>query len=490
MVVAEVGEVGAAVDAVRDLDPDVLVLDLKMPGRSSLDALAELPAPSADQDPDADDGERPSDRTAGPGRRRGGLRAQGGGRPELVQACAPPRPAAPSIRRSARRSPHPKGERTIAHLSARELEVLRFIALGHANAEIAALLGLSLRTVDAHGAHVGPRPSGRRARSSSTLALRAGLLDRVRRHGMPARHPLDRGGTMPTRIGINGFGRHRPRRRALAVERGADLEIVAVNDVADPRPSPACSSRPVYGRFGAGSERRRGSRRGAQDPRARRARPGRAAWAEQGVDVVVEASGSSRTREPPRRIGPAPARSSSPPRPRARAGGRQHRARRELPRAYDPERHHIVTPPRARPLRRADDQGAARDGRHPAWPHGHGARLHRRPKLLDGPHKDLRRARAGASTSSRPRPAPRGRRLVLPELAGRLDGFAVRVPVADRLARRPHRRAERPTTAAEVNAAFASAPTRPLEGTSPTARTRSCPPTSSARRPRRSSTPR
>ena len=63
--------------------------------------------------------------------------------------------------------------------------------------------------------------------------------------------------------------------------------------------------------------------------------------------------------------------------------------------------------------------------------------------LQDGPHKDLRRARAAAlnmvPTSTG---AAKAIGLVLPELKGKLDGYAIRVPVPDRLGHRPHRAAD------------------------------------------------
>jgi glyceraldehyde 3-phosphate dehydrogenase len=75
--------------------------------------------------------------------------------------------------------------------------------------------------------------------------------------------------------------------------------------------------------------------------------------------------------------------------------------------------------------------------------------------LLDGPHKDLRRARAGAinlvPTSTG---AAKALGLVIPELEGRLHGYAVRVPVPTGSLVDLTIEAERETSAEEVNAAF------------------------------------
>ena len=78
--------------------------------------------------------------------------------------------------------------------------------------------------------------------------------------------------------------------------------------------------------------------------------------------------------------------------------------------------------------------------------------------LLDGPHKDLRRARAaGINLVPTSTGAAKALGLVIPELAGRLNGFAVRVPIPTGSLVDLTIEAERPTTVGEVNAAFAAA---------------------------------
>jgi len=86
--------------------------------------------------------------------------------------------------------------------------------------------------------------------------------------------------------------------------------------------------------------------------------------------------------------------------------------------------------------------------------------------VLDLPHKDLRRARAAAvSMIPTTTGAAKATSLVIPEVKGKIDGLAVRVPTADVSFTDLVAEVERPTTIADVNAAFRKASeSGPLEG--------------------------
>jgi two-component system response regulator NreC len=157
-VVAEAGDVATAERRLSAYHPRVLILDLNMPGEASLPAIPRI--------------RRTSPATqivvltmqSDPAFAREALRAgalayvlKEAADSELVQAV---RMAAagrtylnPELgARLAAEPPTPHGPPD--DLSGRELEVLRLIALGHTNSEIAAHLYLSVRTVESHRAHI------------------------------------------------------------------------------------------------------------------------------------------------------------------------------------------------------------------------------------------------------------------------------------------------------------------------------------------------
>lgn len=151
-VVAEAGDAESALAAVADLGPDLLLLDLNMPG-APLEALAEVvrSAPQVavvvltmEEDPAF---------------ARGALEAGARGYvlkraadEELIDAIqtvtAGGTHVAPELAAALKRAAEPEGPPD--DLTAREVEVLRLIARGHTNAEVASMLSLSVRTVETH----------------------------------------------------------------------------------------------------------------------------------------------------------------------------------------------------------------------------------------------------------------------------------------------------------------------------------------------------
>jgi two-component system response regulator NreC len=155
-VVAEAGDVESARRYVRGHHPDVLVLDLNMPGGSSLEAIPVIreEAPQT-QVVVLTMQEEPSFARRALSAGALGYVLKEAADDELVEAV---RRAATGesylnprlgARVASEPQPGPPDD-----LSERELEVLRLIALGHTNSEIADQLFLSVRTVETHRAHI------------------------------------------------------------------------------------------------------------------------------------------------------------------------------------------------------------------------------------------------------------------------------------------------------------------------------------------------
>ena len=176
-VVAEAGDAETAVRYVRGHKPTVLILDLNMPGRSSLEAIPDIQeaSPKTEIVVLTMQNEPAFARKALQAGVRGYVLKEAADS-ELVQAV---RSAAagdtylqPAL--GARLVAEPESQRG-DELSEREREVLRLIALGHTNAEIAEQLYLSIRTVESHRAHI---------QQKLRLSSRAELVQYALEHGM------------------------------------------------------------------------------------------------------------------------------------------------------------------------------------------------------------------------------------------------------------------------------------------------------------------
>jgi two-component system, NarL family, response regulator NreC len=180
-VVAEAGTVPDALRMAKAHRPNVIVLDLNMPGGSSLEAIPTMreEAPmtaivvlTMQDDPSFARQALQSGalgfvlKEAADDELLGAIRLAAEGETYLNPrlgarlAAAPPEPAGPPD-----------------DLSERELEVLRLIALGHTNAEIAAQLYLSVRTVESHRAHIQQKTRRTSRAELVRYALEHGLVD-------------------------------------------------------------------------------------------------------------------------------------------------------------------------------------------------------------------------------------------------------------------------------------------------------------------------
>ena len=264
---------------------------------------------------------------------------------------------------------------------------------------------------------------------------------------------------MAVRVAINGFGRTGRAAFRAALESGADIEWVAINDVADPPMlAQLLKYDTVYGRFGGTVEAGDGAIfvNGDKIVTPMESDPSRLPWEALDVDVVIESTGRFRARADTAKHLDAGAKKVI-----VSAPAKEPDVTVVLGvnfETYDAERHDIVSnascttnclAPVAKVLHEAIGI------RHGVMTTVHaytGDQL-----LLDGPHKDYRRARSAAAnlvpTSTG---AAKAIGLVVPELAGKLHGFAVRVPVPTGSLVDLTVELERPTTVDEVNTLFAT----------------------------------
>lgn len=272
---------------------------------------------------------------------------------------------------------------------------------------------------------------------------------------------------MTIKVGINGFGRIGRNFYRAIVASGADIEIVGVNDLTDNKTlAHLLKYDTVLGRFPLSVDFDDDNIIvDGKNIRALAERdPANLPWAELGADIVIESTGFFTDAEKAKAHITAGAKKVIISAPAKNEDGTfvvgvNHES-------YDPATQHIIsnascTTNCLAPLAKAlnDSIGIER---------GLMTTIHAYTgdqNLQDGPHKDLRRARAAAQnivpTSTG---AAKAVALVLPELKGKLDGYALRVPTITGSATDLTFTASREVTVDEVNAAVKAAAEGPLKG--------------------------
>ena len=273
---------------------------------------------------------------------------------------------------------------------------------------------------------------------------------------------------MAVKVGINGFGRIGRNLFRAAKAAGSDIDFVAVNDITDTETlAHLLKYDSILGRFPGEVKASEGGVvvDGDELKVLSEKDPAALPWSDLGADVVIESTGLFTKREDAAKHLEAGAKKviiSAPatdPDVTVALGV-------NFDSAYDPEQHQIISnascttnclAPFAKVLN--DELGIER---------GLMTTIHAYTadqRLQDMPHKDLRRARAAAinliPTSTG---AAKAIGLVLPELKGKLNGIAVRAPVATGSVVDLVCQVSNETSAEEVNAAMKAAAEGPLQG--------------------------
>jgi glyceraldehyde 3-phosphate dehydrogenase (phosphorylating) len=273
---------------------------------------------------------------------------------------------------------------------------------------------------------------------------------------------------MTVRVGINGFGRIGRNLFRAALERDADLDFVAVNDLGDVETmAHLLKYDSILGTLPYPVKSTQGGIKvGDEELQVLSVRnPAELPWGDLGVDLVVESTGlfSARDKAAVHLDAGAPLVVVSAPSDGADGTfvmGVNHTA-------FDPKKHKVVSNascttncfvPMVKVL---DDAFGIEQGLMTTIHAYTGDQM-----LVDGPHKDLRRARSAAinivPTSTG---AARATSLVLESMKGKLDGTSMRVPVATGSITDFNALLRDEASVADINAAFAkAAKAGPLKG--------------------------
>ena len=273
---------------------------------------------------------------------------------------------------------------------------------------------------------------------------------------------------MSLRVAINGFGRiGRLVLRAAKQAGRTDLDFVAVNDLTDNKTLAHLLKYDSVHRVYPGSVEASDSGLVVDGDEIKvfsERDPSNLPWKELGVDVVVESTGIFRDRE-----GAAKHLEAGAKKVIISAPGKKEDITIVLgvnQDKYDPDHHHIIsnascTTNCLAPVVKAllDSFGIRKGLMTTTHAYTNGQ------VLLDTPHKDLRRGRAGAmSMIPTTTGAARATALVIPEVEGKLDGMAIRVPTPDVSLVDLTVETEEETSVEAVNDAFRQAAAGPMKG--------------------------
>ncbi len=273
---------------------------------------------------------------------------------------------------------------------------------------------------------------------------------------------------MAVKIGINGFGRIGRNYLRAALAQGADLEIVAVNDLTDNKTlAHLLKYDSITGRLDreVGYDAESISVGGTPIRVFEERDPANLPWGELGVDIVIESTGRFTRAEDARKHIAGGAKKVLISAPATGEDATIVMGVNES--TYDPAGHAIIsnascTTNCLAPLAKVFNDTFGIERGLMTTVHAYTADQN----LQDGPHSDLRRARAaGINIVPTSTGAAKAIGLVLPELKGKLDGFALRVPIPTGSITDLTVQASRPVALEEVKEAYrAAAASGPLAG--------------------------